>query len=840
MSIDDNARSRLLGSRNVALAALLSGAVASCSAAQGEAGSDAQRSQAVCSNPPPLADISRPAVGGVRFYRFDGDASDDYKNAVRNVMTDWENKTGSAAFVEDPANPLAISIDVSATGQFSPGSQIGHELGHAMGLAHEQQRIDSDRFIRLVLQDDLCDDGSEGTKYVDTIWSGTNFGPYNETSVMHYGPGLANDSTYDFTRLDGTTDGFASPDGLAQAGDASMLQEHVARQYGWDRARNRGSSVDEGPLVTKLATNVVLATDRDIAAARVNRVDLTAVFGSNGRVYVSSKGSQASGWRLLFTQAAAIAATTRGGEFSVGRASATGIFVQESLNAQTLVRSSPDGGDSLNDALVWASAISWGLPSVSSGVVELAMASLDLSRLGVLARLANGELWLRRTTGSATVTGAWTRIATGVGGRPAMAAFQGQLRVYYSKTSGSDTTLFEQRCSATSCSTAAGQANTLTGTTAAVSASATELHVIIQNPLGRVYWRREDNNGPFLIIGGQPTSEPVATNSFEDRFGSFALFSAQRDGNLWHRVYNRYFNGRLINLPPNDFDRDGKTDPVIIRNGTWWVLPSSGLPGTSLLAGSASDVPLQAADYDGDGVSDIRLFRPSNGTWLGAGVNRSQTATGAPTTIATTVGPPPLQFGVSTDRPVPGDYDGDWIMDEAVFRPSSGTWFATLSGGGADLVKQFGVSSDRLVPGDYDGDGKTDLALFRPSVGTWYVVPSAGGPDLVVTFGSASDRLVPGDYDCDGRTDFAYFTPSTGHWHIRYRTGEADRDTEFGIATDRVTPGDFDGDGCTDLALFRPSNGLWYAVPSSGGSDIVRGWGQASDVLPWPAYTKTP
>jgi hypothetical protein len=58
-----------------------------------------------------------------------------------------------------------------------------HEIGHAVGLFHEQSREDRDQFIE-ILFDSVIPEARHN--FSQHIVDGTDFGPYDYASIMHY------------------------------------------------------------------------------------------------------------------------------------------------------------------------------------------------------------------------------------------------------------------------------------------------------------------------------------------------------------------------------------------------------------------------------------------------------------------------------------------------------------------------------------------------------------------------------------------------------------------------------------------------------------------------------
>lgn len=269
-----------------------------------------------------------------------------------------------------------------------------------------------------------------------------------------------------------------------------------------------------------------------------------------------------------------------------------------------------------------------------------------------------------------------------------------------------------------------------------------------------------------------------------------------------------------------DFDGDGRTDLSIFRptEGNWYINGSTS--GFNVINWGVASDTLVPADYDGDGKADTAVFRPVDapGTPDYFILNSNGfTVSGA-------------EWGKTGDISVTGDYDGDGKADLAVFRPSDGTWYILNSSNGSNTIEPFGQNGDIPVPLDSNGDGKLNLAVFRPANNTWYIARATGVPAQnfdAIPFGLTGDIFVPGDYDGDNKDDVAVFRPSTGRWFILQSTNNVTLTIPFGTMNDRPVPGDYNGDGKEDIAVYR--NGTWWIRDSTSGNISASNFGVASD-----------
>jgi hypothetical protein len=276
-----------------------------------------------------------------------------------------------------------------------------------------------------------------------------------------------------------------------------------------------------------------------------------------------------------------------------------------------------------------------------------------------------------------------------------------------------------------------------------------------------------------------------------------------------------------LQIQPADFDGDGESDLAVWRpaTGVWHVNRSLNQEYSAYRFGGAEfgDVVVPG-NYDGDKRTDYGVFR--NGVWY-----LQNSSNGAVQVV---------QFGIAGDKPVQGDFDGDGKTDISVWRESTHVWYVLRSSDGGYSAFQFGSDGDHPLAGDYDGDGMADYAIWRPSTGAWYILRSSDGQVAVATFGTLGDVPLVGDFDGDKKADISVFRPETGVWHMLNSSDGGYIARSWGLASDKPVPGDYDRDGRTDIAIFRESEGNWYVLFSGSGGYAVRRFGMAGDI-PIPA-----
>jgi hypothetical protein len=165
--------------------------------------------------------------------------------------------------------------------------------------------------------------------------------------------------------------------------------------------------------------------------------------------------------------------------------------------------------------------------------------------------------------------------------------------------------------------------------------------------------------------------------------------------------------------------------------------------------GISGDTPI-TGDWSGTGKTRIGVYRPGNqtfyldfngnGQWDGAVIDRQ------------------FRFGISGDVPITGDWDGDGKTEIGVYRPSNRFFCLDLNGNGQwdgpaiDGSFLFGNPGDTGIAGDWTSSGKTKIGVFRSSHTNFWLDWNANNQwdgttiDRAVSFGATSDRALAGQW----------------------------------------------------------------------------------------------
>ena len=183
----------------------------------------------------------------------------------------------------------------------------------------------------------------------------------------------------------------------------------------------------------------------------------------------------------------------------------------------------------------------------------------------------------------------------------------------------------------------------------------------------------------------------------------------------------------------------GIASPVDLKvssNGSLFYLARGGGGAVYRIDGFPPPAPQPGAtaDFDGNGVDDMAVYRPATGRWRVRNLFE-------------------IQFGDVGDIPVPGDYNGNGTTDLAVYRPSTGVWTSAICWRSSSETRE--TSRFRRL----DGDGSTDIAVYRPTTASGTCETSSPSSSAIVATGP-----VHAEYNGDGITDMAVYrlTPGLG------------------------------------------------------------------------------
>jgi FG-GAP-like repeat len=247
-----------------------------------------------------------------------------------------------------------------------------------------------------------------------------------------------------------------------------------------------------------------------------------------------------------------------------------------------------------------------------------------------------------------------------------------------------------------------------------------------------------------------------------------------------------------------------------------------------------SDGPIYTGDLNGDGLTDVFMWRDSSKDWS---VNLS-TGSGF---IAQR-----WQGDWATDADTPSnvhvcDLNADGYDDVFMFRASSNDWSVNLSNGFNNFIAQrwggaWGTDGAHFI-GNFDGDtqpnGKhrCDILMARTWAGDFTVNISTGTNFVGQVWAggnpSTDGPVHVGDVTGDGKTDVFMFKTATNNWSVNVSAGNNFTAQHWGgdWGTDGpIFVGDLDGDGDDDVFMWRAAMNWWSVNLSTRTNFIGYAW----------------
>lgn len=229
------------------------------------------------------------------------------------------------------------------------------------------------------------------------------------------------------------------------------------------------------------------------------------------------------------------------------------------------------------------------------------------------------------------------------------------------------------------------------------------------------------------------------------------------------KFYERRFFENEVSFQPvfADYDGDKKTDFAFFQEDTGqWILFLTAKPGPpeKQFLGATGDLPIPT-DVGGLGFYKPTIWRPNSSTWLLIETNEEGNDS-----------PRVVLEGSYQDSVFSGDYDGDGKSDLLVWRPDDGVWHTVISSTKFDFGQsehiQHGQEWDIIVPNDYNADGKCDLVFWRPKDQTWYFLYAGTKGRDQIKFGYKNDIPLSADLNGDSIPELITWNQRKKSWNV--------------------------------------------------------------------------
>jgi hypothetical protein len=300
--------------------------------------------------------------------------------------------------------------------------------------------------------------------------------------------------------------------------------------------------------------------------------------------------------------------------------------------------------------------------------------------------------------------------------------------------------------------------------------------------------------------------------------------SGQFDMGVWTGAWG---SDGPINV--GDLNGDGRSDVFMWRDGSKdWTVNLSTAAGFQMQRWTGawgSDGAINVGDLNGDGRTDVFMWRDGSKDWT---VNLS---TGSGFQMAAWKG------AWGSDGPIRvGDLNGDGRTDVFMWREANHDWMVNLStGSGFDMQSWTGAwgSDGPINVGDLNGDGRTDVFMWRESNHDWMVNLSTGsGFDMQSWNGAwgSDGPIFVGDLNRDGRSDVFMWRAGSNDWTVNLSTGSGFQMGAWAGAWGSDGPiniGDLNGDGRTDVFMWRAGSNDWTVNLSTGSGFQMAAWAGA-------------